>query len=438
MDCVHLNAQVMDSFCLERGVFLDEPDLVALEYPNLHTLHCLLDPQVCVESPFEILLDPLPGQTLYRRGITLDDGSKDMVIELGRSIGNCDICSEDMRLERGFRVRVTATVTSIADGGASPTISVSEMTPIFYVTDSSTEVTFQVGDKVMVTGFIMDRFCIELGMLLDAPSIRTLEEPNLHSLHCLVDVISCAESPYEVLLDPAPGSNSDYTRGFVLDEEGKALVITKAREVGVCDTCDGTGTWEKGFRAEIHGTIEALGQDGEPPIISVQLAKPKRLNPGLLPPPPFTDSTTVAPTVVESDSSSPSVILDGKEFILTESEYEYTRFFDKRCQEEFDDVSMIAADWQEDISQLSEEQVDELLTGLGIIPTFDEMYYIVTYDGGQFLTVDGEKRTLFMEYHDGPPPSDWFVVSQYAGLTLGATTNFWGPILCARPVNNNR
>ena len=34
-----------------------------------------------------------------------------------------------------------------------------------------------------VNGFIMDQYCIDLGVLLDNPSIVTLENPGAHSLH---------------------------------------------------------------------------------------------------------------------------------------------------------------------------------------------------------------------------------------------------------------
>jgi hypothetical protein len=34
-----------------------------------------------------------------------------------------------------------------------------------------------------VEGFIMDTICIDLGTLLDNPSVRTLENPGVHSFH---------------------------------------------------------------------------------------------------------------------------------------------------------------------------------------------------------------------------------------------------------------
>jgi hypothetical protein len=41
----------------------------------------------------------------------------------------------------------------------------------------------QVGDTVTAEGFIMDYFCIFDEVLLDNPSVRTLEGPDQHSVH---------------------------------------------------------------------------------------------------------------------------------------------------------------------------------------------------------------------------------------------------------------
>mmetsp|Transcript_5267 Transcript_5267/g.9346 ORF Transcript_5267/g.9346 Transcript_5267/m.9346 type:complete len:1208 (+) Transcript_5267:170-3793(+) len=271
-DEIEVEGFVMDNFCIERGTLLDAPSIVTLEQPNLHSLHCLLDVPQCVESNFEILLDPMPGETMYQRGLTLDEDSKQMVIAMAKELGTCQECSGG-RLRHGFRAKLTATVLDAGDDatGAPPMVSVINAQPVLFVTDSSTEATFEVGDLVTVTGFVMDNFCIERGTLLDNPSVVTLEEPNLHSFHCLIDVPQCAASNYEVLLDPAPDAEDQmYSRGFVLDDEGKALVRSLAMEVGICDECDETGTWQFGFRAQIMGTIVELGASGEPPVISIQ------------------------------------------------------------------------------------------------------------------------------------------------------------------------
>jgi hypothetical protein len=40
---------------------------------------------------------------------------------------------------------------------------------------------------VCLNGYIMDRYCIDLGRMLDGAG-ATLERPDRHTVHCLVDV----------------------------------------------------------------------------------------------------------------------------------------------------------------------------------------------------------------------------------------------------------
>eukprot|EP00961_Rhodomonas_salina_P248517 3358693-Rhodomonas_salina.2 len=63
------------------------------------------------------------------------------------------------------------------------------------------------GQEVCMTGYIMDTYCVDRGTLLDNPSLKTLERPGEHSIHCLVDVSVCRGSGFEVLADPPAGQN---------------------------------------------------------------------------------------------------------------------------------------------------------------------------------------------------------------------------------------
>ena len=55
--------------------------------------------------------------------------------------------------------------------------------------------TFAVDDDIQcIEGFAMDLFCINRGTLLDAPSVVTLQNPEKHSVHCLVDIDRCVNS----------------------------------------------------------------------------------------------------------------------------------------------------------------------------------------------------------------------------------------------------
>lgn len=136
----------------------------------------------------------------------------------------------------------------------------------------ASEAALQAGDTICVEGYVMDFFCINRGTLLDNPSVRTLEGPGEHSVHCLVDVNSCVTSPFEILLDPKEGELL-YKRGWQLDETSKQRAIALAQSVGSCTTCDPANTRDnshvKGFRVALTATILALNEDDAslPPTI---------------------------------------------------------------------------------------------------------------------------------------------------------------------------
>jgi len=106
---------------------------------------------------------------------------------------------------------------------------------------------------VCIVGYVMDTYCINRGTLLDNPSVKTLEEPDRHSVHCLVDVEQCFKSGFEVLADPEISGETDYCRAWQLDGNGNDMVIQLAREIGSCSTCNSSGTLKEGFRATILG-----------------------------------------------------------------------------------------------------------------------------------------------------------------------------------------
>ena len=114
--------------------------------------------------------------------------------------------------------------------------------------------------KVCVTGYIMDIFCIERGSLLDNNNVVTLEGPQLHSVHCLVDPGVCRNSGFEVL-DRAVGATGSHCRAFRLDASGNAAALAAARAYGdpaSCSTCTGTKAplVQKGFRATVVGDAQ--------------------------------------------------------------------------------------------------------------------------------------------------------------------------------------
>lgn len=140
---------------------------------------------------------------------------------------------------------------------------------LFQVAESA----LAVGDTICAEGFIMDFFCINRGTLLDNPSVRTLEDPGKHSVHCLIDVNSCVSSPFEILLDPK-GNETTFKRGWQLDDASKETAIALAKAVGSCSDCDPANNrlnaHVNGFRAAMTATITNLNEgESIPPTIQI-------------------------------------------------------------------------------------------------------------------------------------------------------------------------
>jgi len=135
---------------------------------------------------------------------------------------------------------------------------------------ANVNVTDVVGDNVCFEGYIMDVFCIDRGTLLDKPSVVTLQNPEQHSVHCLVDVGSCIQSGYEILMDPEMSGVEMYSRAYRLDDNGNTKILETAREVGICSTCTGNGSLRQGYRATITGTILEPSTADNPALVSVE------------------------------------------------------------------------------------------------------------------------------------------------------------------------
>lgn len=148
-------------------------------------------------------------------------------------------------------------------------ITESAMTTPGLAETSTPSPSVQVGDEICIEGFVMDSFCIGLGFLLDNPSVTTLKNPELHSVHCLVDVPPCVNSPFEILVEPQ-GDGELYSRGYRLSSNEKLVEL--AREAGKCSTCSGMGDQHLGFRAEVIGTVTSLAMSDTPPVLDVSYA----------------------------------------------------------------------------------------------------------------------------------------------------------------------
>jgi hypothetical protein len=92
----------------------------------------------CVDSGYNILREP-QDDGLYSVAYRVDDVGRDLLVELGRSIGQmgnypaCSTCTgtEDGTLLQGFRAEVTGIVTSLGSGTDSdpPTLQVTNANP---------------------------------------------------------------------------------------------------------------------------------------------------------------------------------------------------------------------------------------------------------------------------------------------------------------------
>ena len=119
-----------------------------------------------------------------------------------------------------------------------------------------------VDQSYCYSAYVMDRYCIDRGTLLDAPSLATLSNPHLHSVHCLVDVGSCVTSPFELL---SLNSNDDgvHCRAYTLSSQAHDATIDLAREIGSCSTCSSSGETTHGFSALFVGTIDGTTFNAE-------------------------------------------------------------------------------------------------------------------------------------------------------------------------------
>ena len=119
--------------------------------------------------------------------------------------------------------------------------------------------TFAADDDMQCTeGFVMDLFCINNKNLFDNPRLLTLENPENHTVHCLVDLDFCVNSGYNILL-PNPkfgqGSEPKFAHALSLDPTGNGLVEKLAKEHGVCYECTGSGTIRAGLRFTYIGKV---------------------------------------------------------------------------------------------------------------------------------------------------------------------------------------
>ena len=120
---VHSQSHLIVAVCIDRGTFLDNPDVATLEHPEEHSFHCLLDVPVCKDSGFQVLSEKDPATGLYRPAYRLDDDGNSAVLAVGLATGKkgyCTDCTADDGPEYGFRATIKGTVEESGDGTTAP------------------------------------------------------------------------------------------------------------------------------------------------------------------------------------------------------------------------------------------------------------------------------------------------------------------------------
>lgn len=112
---------VMDYFCIKRGTFLDRPDLESLRYPAEHTIHCLVDVPMCVESGYQMLVPDEAREGWYKPAFKLDSFGNGEVVRLAKED------REKNNATKGFQVTVIGKVDELT---TPPTVQVVSVHPI--------------------------------------------------------------------------------------------------------------------------------------------------------------------------------------------------------------------------------------------------------------------------------------------------------------------
>ena len=108
---------IMDQLCIDNEVLLDATQFKTLERPDQHSIYCLVEVSICVESGFSILIKAPLGSnytTPYIEAYKLDVNSQ-KVVEYGKTYGGCSSCKDPGNKNKGLRAAVVGIVKPNAD-----------------------------------------------------------------------------------------------------------------------------------------------------------------------------------------------------------------------------------------------------------------------------------------------------------------------------------
>jgi hypothetical protein len=122
-DCICREGIIMDRFCIERGTLLDNSFVQTLVGPEQHSMHCLLDVSLCVDSGFTVLGDPEVAGGQYTVAAQFDDDGTDLVFDFAAKRGrssSCNDCTGELGdYTRGFRAAVVGIVEDVGNPNSS-------------------------------------------------------------------------------------------------------------------------------------------------------------------------------------------------------------------------------------------------------------------------------------------------------------------------------
>jgi len=117
---------IMDKFCIDKGFMIDN-GLPTLKQPEKHSVHCLVEISVCVDSGYEVLVDVNASE--YERAVELDSTGNTMVRALATQVGGCGTCANP---NGGQMYGFAATVVGVLDTnytGTPPRLLVTNVYP---------------------------------------------------------------------------------------------------------------------------------------------------------------------------------------------------------------------------------------------------------------------------------------------------------------------
>eukprot|EP00039_Didymoeca_costata_P010260 m.137777 g.137777 ORF g.137777 m.137777 type:complete len:411 (-) comp14760_c0_seq2:113-1345(-) len=258
-DAVTIEGWAADVFCIDRGTALDNGNLIMAETPQDHTLHCLVEVSVCIDSGFALFGLDKVGDT-HEVVAVLDDAGTQLIVDAGLQkiqqgrklglrvtvTGKLSQVTKDFKVageSKTFQVLTCVTLDAaesleevLADEAASTTAAI-------VPADDTCDID---GVVVTVEGWAADIFCINRGTALDNSNLQMAETPEEHTLHCLVEIPVCVESGYAVFSLDKVGNTREVL--YVLDDAGSQLIV----DAGEAKLEEGRTT---GLRVKLTGKV---------------------------------------------------------------------------------------------------------------------------------------------------------------------------------------